>query len=377
MYHLKDSVHLDLTLDDYEVPTGAVTLGKLLLTSDTVGAVPLMQLEIADDLGQLKLHVDFIDGMKINLKLGRSEDRQKEYKFRLFNCKEVTQGTGRYYRLFGYLDLPAYFGDSSNKVHKGVTSKIIKDIVEAQGLKADKFDTTADNQTWYQANMRHCEFVKYLMARGYVDEGSVMIGGITFDNRMLYKDFNRISGEEAVFSMVPSSGKDVQVLDFRALDNTGGPNMVHGYSYKLLAQDHDKDKKTELKESKVQARAKNVAQNKEVKEKITNGRVDFTPVHHKEQVHENFFKGLHQNTRGVGVNSVLLDVLTPAQLDNIDLLTPVSVRLRGAYQTEESPDQARDGSYIVVAKHILVKGVHYCERYRLARAGTNSGKKGK
>ena len=373
MYHVKDSLALDLNLGGYEVEGEVVSFGKLLMTSSVLSRVPLIQLNLADTGGELKKRVSFEDGMTIKVNLGRSESSQVEYNFRLFNHRESASAGHRHYMITGYLDVPKYFIGSSFDHYKGPTSKVISDIAGKTGLTAD-VDTTADDQTWFQANMKNCEFVQYLTKRGYISDKSLMMSAVTLRKKLLYKDFNAIEGDKYTFAYIPSSDKsEIAIFDHVARDKSGSSNASRGYKDNLYAQDLTVEEPVKHSDSNIKPRASKVALNSDVQGAVGDrSRVDLTPPHYKGMAHDNYFKAKHQNTRGRFLNSVGIDILTGYQLDDADLMLPVGVRLKGLSQAEETPEASHDGSYIITGKNIIAQGPHYAERYNLIRAGKNN-----
>lgn len=370
MLHVTGSVHLDVNFDGYKTEPGMYDFQRLLLTSDVIGFLPLFELSFADPSGQFKKMATIKDGMPISINVGQTLETQNEYKFRLFRNTETTIGQHRLYRMTGYLDVPSYMTASSTKSYKDTSSNVIKQIVEASGFTETDIDSTADSQVWYQANKRNMMFVKYLCERGYIDEGSAMVRGVRFNKKFFYKDFNRIAGDGPTFAYNPADG-EAQIVDHHVLDSSGAPNMYRGYGDKTLQQDMMEETPKEHKDIKVEPRADQVGVNTDIKGMTENGRVDITPPHFKDMAHENYFKAKHQNVRAGFLNSAQVWVLCPMQVDAVDLFMPAKLRLANVDQSEDASETIRDGQYVVVGKDIIVEGINYGERFKLARAGNN------
>lgn len=373
MQHVTGSVHLDVDFEGYKTEAGMYDFRRLLITSDVIGFLPLFELVFADPTGQFKKMTTIKDGMSIKISVGQTIEKQQEYSFRLFRNVESTMGQHRMYRMTGYLDVPAYMTSSSTTSYRDTTSNVIKKVVEASGFTDLDIDTTADNQVWYQANKRNMMFVKYLCEHGYIDEGSAMVRAVRMTKKFLYKDFNRITGDGPTFAYNPTEG-EAQIVDHHVMDSSGAPNMYRGYGDKMLQQDMMQPTPKEHKDIKIEPRADQVGVNKDIKDLTKSGRVDITPPHFKDMAHDNYFKAKHQNVRAGFLNSAMVAVLCPMQVTTVDLLMPVKLRLANIDQTGNTSETVRDGSYVIAGKDIVVEGINYGERFKLARAGNNEEK---
>lgn len=370
MYHIKGGLSLDVTLGSYAIPDKMVSLVRLLITSDLTGLLPLVEIILVDNQGVLKKNVKFEDGMPIQVSVGRTNEKKKTYNFRRFNSKEQPISNHRAYKLTGYLDFPLYLSGSANGHFKATTSNAIQQIAQKCALDFEG-DSTADTQAWFQQNMKYGEFVKYLAKHSYVDQDSLMVPCVTLDHKLLYKDFNKIGDGKASFAYAPSGSSDILIADHAPVDTSGSSNLSRGYKDTLYAQNLSAEETEKYTESSVKPRATGGSVNAGVQSQLDKSRVDISPAYHPDQVHDNYFKARHQNTRGGLLNSVIVDVLSLMQTDGLTLLSPCNLRLQNT-NTPQPNEEIHDGSYIVGGKNIIVMGTQYAERYRLVRGGKNT-----
>lgn len=372
MLRYDNGLELDVNIGGVELPDNVFSFGHLHLVSGAQFHLPMFELSFADESDVLrKSGVSLYDGTDVAITLGVSSSAKENYNFRLFTAKQQPVGNIVKYQINGYLDSPLFMGVSTTKAHRGTTAEVIQSIAEECGLTAN-VATTTDNQVWRQANMKNCDFVRYLALHGYVSEEALMGVAVRLDKELRYLDLNALEPSDRWMSYTNTDSNTIEIVDHQFLDLTAGRNFIRGYRASMV--DQKVEESVVHKDTQINPRASRIGVNQDVQAQIERSRVEFSPSYSEGDVHDNWARARHQNLRGYALNSSTARALTTNQ-SGVDVFD--SINIDSSFAARDGSDAAggqnsREGQYIVTGKTIMLHGRNYAERINLIRGGINT-----
>lgn len=333
------------------------------------------ELVFSDLSDRINKAVTLADGVPMVIKLGRSIEQYDVYNYRVYNFKRDPARTVPQYTVSGYFDAPKWFLEAWTRPIEGTSSAALSQLATACGLRAE-CDPSNDDMLWLPGNERGCSFARSISERGYLDEQSCMVTGMTLDGKFLYKNLATLPNTGKTFTTgnVPGTAN---VIDNRFLVSSGFGNIMGGYKHLVRTQMLGKASE-KIDQLAMKRKTQQLQLNKGLRNMIDRGRIDFGLVN-SGNVHDHWDKARYQNMRtamlySMGVE-VLIDQRTPI---DFDLFTPFFYEVYDppANGSAKLAEQFRS-LYYVTAKAIYVEQGNYYEKFQGFTTGTNKDPDGK
>lgn len=375
MLEIKTGVFLGVSIDGQDYPMEKNGFQKLVLVSNKRMSTATCELTFSDLTDRINKEVTLADGVPLVIKLGRSIDDYDVYNYRVYNYKRDPARTTPQYTVLGYFDAPKWFLQAWKKPIEACSSKALEEIAGACGLKTD-CDPTNDDMLWLPGNERTCMFARSIAERGFLDDKSCMVIGMTLDGMFKYKNLTTLPDTGPTFTPghVPGTAN---VIDNRYLVSSGYGNSIGGYKH-LVRPQLIREFKDKIDQLDVKRKTQTFQLNKEVKGMLQKGRIDFGDID-AGNVHKNWDKARYQNLRTAMIYSMgvelMLDQRTPMSLD---LFSPF------LYEAYDPPAAGKAKLteqyrcvYYVTAKAVYVEQGNYYEKFQGYTTGINKDPDGK
>lgn len=369
-YAISGAVSLSVYIDDTEFPfTKASQLGFLHMSESSKLDIPMFHLQVTDGIGFFKDNPSLlVEGKSIVFEVEARGVDSFSYNFRINSTKTEPANSGDVINIDGYLDYPKYWIETTRRSYPNMTtSAVLQGIAQYVGLTY-KGPNTNDSQNWYGGNSRYHSFCKDVASRGYLSESSCMKLAVDFEGNMLYTDIAETGLSKQTFTIANIEIGKVPIVSYTPKNLGGAANRRSGYRQTMgeqsamrptLARTHDKIKVTVDEGGELNL-------NQDVKIAVRQGSHLIAPIDYG-NVNENYHRAKYQNSRGVGIYTFGLDILTPVSTvgSGLTLFNTILV---------EAPKEQEDlaGLYVIATKAIIISDGKYHEKFEIARRSVAS-----
>ncbi len=372
--------HLSLTIvaGNYQVPTENVVLQECSIISSVRQNVPVARLVFADSVGFFHNVVSLSDGLPIEISIGNTQATAVTYKFRLFMPRNNVGSTGNSVVLIMYYDAPVYFGGTTSTSFQKSSADAISEIAANNGFMAD-VDESHDLMTWVPGNVRWCQFASAIASAGWASQTSAFMLGLTETGVLRYKDVGSYTFDPTLptfrLGALTSDGTYIPVASWSQVVVSGFHNMRGAYHGAQQNQSYTSvngvvETTTSVKKIKGN---QFLYINSDVKASLVNAKLFSWSTVDCGNTHANYQTAIYQNKRLLKTLSSRLSALTMMQT-GLTILDKVQVQAFLPSTGGETPqvEVGASGYYFIVGKTIYagMDGI-YCEKFELARDGTN------
>lgn len=373
MIKVADDLFINVSLEDKPLPLNALVFQYVQLTSNVSFFVPTGKLAIKDTQGFFDSN-PVTDGQKISIQIGKTDSKSdvRGYKFRVFKVKTEKGTSSVTYTFYLIHDSPKYLYESTMKSYKGDSYTVLKNIATESELKEVVVDISSDAMVWMQMSDKRCTFARKITQHGYVDNNSCFMLGMRLSGSLHYRNVAKIKADDAIAIFVKGSPiKNTHpVLADKQVANTGLNNSFSGYQYKVQEQGMLTDEQFTKVQVATMSNSLNI--NQDLNKLLTSGTTVTAPIK-SSNLHPNFVKALHQNTRikNTYANHVHVIIKEATDYDLFDCILYFSVK---AVEGKTDADKKISGYFLITAKTIWATGTGiYVEKYQLTRQGENYG----
>ena len=263
------------------------------------------------------------------------------------------------------LDNPAYMRKIMDTHVDGTSTALAQKIAGMAGLKFDG-DNANDKMVWLPNRLPLASSLKKHSEKAWASDKSSFIVGVDDSGTLYYKDLDKLAAASATktFSSNPSEGHYISFWSFDAKDQLY--NNTKGYGSTSIGHKED-GTVDELAKIDMRSFAGDIG-GSFMKNVIGSrgGRVDHLPIQ-SGNVHDNWNKAIHQNSRIKSMFSCDLVILTdtPSQVKMFD-----KVKVIPYDPATAQPRQTLVGDYIVTA---FTRTIHRNQYYEKITLTTNTG----
>lgn len=343
--------------------------------------IPVLQLILKDQRGTLSEDMNLQDGTLVTIKLGKTREKVKTRKFRVFSFRKETTAAGPQLVVTCILDAPKWTAGVFTESIRGTSASVLGQLAARAGLKYDGPTSTDDVMTWLNVNKTRSAFSEDIAMRGYGSNQTCMARLVTIDYELKYKDLFDVLKKEPKWSMLQNSpegaAKATPVVIRETQDASSAGFGTHMMNYGQKQYEHSLNNSGQLSTLTLDAPLLGAALpvNEDVRGQISErgAKVNYTGFDTGTEpapasnIHQYYEKALYQNARYLGLFSERINLLT-------DEYTEVTTFDCCEYQhadqdnQEFKPSKALGGKWLIGGKTMWIKAGHkYSEIFYLYR----------
>jgi hypothetical protein len=367
-FYVNDSVFCDIYLNDVQLSLSLGNVQNLNITENIYSILPALRLVIEDSrnsFGSGMLNA----GSKISIKVGNNQDTaaRKTYDFIVQGVPEHTENQAvKTYRIYGVLDKLKYQKCMEPFFYTGTSSNALKSLCKQCNLKYDGV-YTFDEMTWCNGTKDYASFAQNVINHGYVDRNSCMVGLVTLDGKLLYRNVNNLF-PKYTFSNSKTVLQDSFVfLSMDEKNNSGLYNLEYGYKNQLSQYGYEDNHLIDsLTVTKFGSNVFNLSKTLlddigYIRNKIINPDIG--------NYHKNWAQAEYQNLRNRALFSLQEEFTFYGQV-GLDLLQKVNI----SYTDPQSKqtDTSKPSECVLIGKTLAITNGQYYEKYTGVSTGTNN-----
>jgi hypothetical protein len=347
-----------------------MAFGSLLVTEHMLYKYPMGQLTFVDSLSLIPKVIMLKDGLPVRIVLGITPEKARTYHFRVFNVQQHDIANGRNYSISLISDLDVWRLQPYRKSITATSSDALGQLAAECGFVSTSLDATNDKQTWLAGNKTPADFAYYMAQRGYVDESSCLLLGVTLGKQLRYINLNGIDFQRALPHFTKGSEEGMVVTSFDLVTRAGQYNAAGGYNttsvqFKPGTGEYEQHSAVETRRV-----GGAVDLNARVKSSAGTGRFKVLPIDAGNN-HAKATQAQHQNARIRQLLSHAAIMVTPMQT-SVSLFDPIlcSIYTMDKFSTAIKPDPAVSGPWVVAGKTCYLSGsLVYVEKIHVIRTG--------
>lgn len=372
------STYFRLKINDTDLPSSLNIFNKAILQCGYGLSVPVAMFTFDDSNNILIGNLAIVDGTRLTVEIGSSEDDTVEYNFVCISTDEDPLMSSSVITVYCILDCPALTTESAMDVFENVTSiDAMSQLAGTVGLEYDAPDVTTDDaMTWINSGKSRSQFFKDLTEYSYISDKDALTTVIDFDAVRTRSSIGVLKAdpEHNFYYQATnySDSKAVLIDEIEPESRSGILNISNGYGhfhYQASASGTDLEY-TSIQPS-VQGEGLNI--NADIKaaisrSKLTAGRyfdcggADLNSGN----VHKEYYKAPYVHTRIMSLFSNCIRVVT-REFNNLNLLTPIEI-FASSSKDEFSDSSRYSGNYMLGGKTIYLEPGYYMEAYDCYRS---------
>ncbi|BAG41650.1 hypothetical protein [Ralstonia phage phiRSL1] len=365
-YTVADRLEVTILIDGVEFPLDTLNfLHMLHIGCSTRTRVPTCRFVIGDARHAMDAF-NLQDGIPLTITLRALGGDQRTYSFRKFNHKKSFNGECFVYDVDGYWDSPLYWAGTSTTSIRGTSDEVLKQIAATCGLKYDGVSTT-DSQLWTPRNRSYAEFVKAVVARGYVNNTSYMVAGLGLDGVLRYRNVNQLPKSKLQVTLGQIVPGSYVAMDYQPVAASGMSNKMQGYQHTRYGQSLVNPQATDSwSQLTYVPDVTSPMLNQTISQKIVSGYRSYGGLDIG-NTHPAYEQARYQNQRFAALYNTAVEflMLTPTTFNLFDKFT-------FAVDAEnQKSDTAYAGEYTIAAQALFVQGASFGEKILGVRQGTN------
>lgn len=371
--HIENRIYCELDIESTDIPPTNNLFDKIVLSEGLANPVPTLTLQLYDQSGHLSEDFALVDGSKISITLGRTEDAKTSARhFRVMSNQTGETSSGHILGVKCLYDCPSFSQGAYVESYKGSSSNVLQQVASKAGLKFEG-TSTSDDQVWINMGETRIGFTDLIAMHGYASASSCMARTVTSNGVLRYKNlFEELDKKEKVTfyqNRGPSNNStEFGVRETRNLSVSGITNSWINYG--LVTHEHSLDGKMKKHGSvKAPKFGQNLPINSDVKGSMEQSRIEYAGVFDSGNQHAKYHEAYYQNLRFLNLFSERYALIVE---DWTDLSVMDPVRLEHVDIAQEDVKRT-SGKFLVIGKETMIKnGVRYAEMIIIARPYVNT-----
>lgn len=373
---IENSIHMKMRINGEDIKGARNLFVEIILQSGLDVPFPLARLTLQDMEGKLSGDLALVDGTKLQIEIGDSEDDFTTVNYIVLSKDSYDQDGINQQQVFCVIDLPNLIFESSFDVVNGTSIDTIKKIFSDANFDLETDLSTSDKQKWLNCGETKIDFLKRVNLHAYVDDKSCIMTAIDFDKaycKDLFKVFDEDVFVNLAYQVLQGDETFILLADCTPKSRSGFLNATNNYGQ--YHQQHSLDGEL-LTMDKVNPTVKGnsgIPINIDVKGEIINAlhtAGDFYDVGHGDlpgsNLHKFYYHAKYQNTRYASLFSETTECLSTVFL-NPPLLTLANVQHGEIRDGEPVLDEIHSGDYLLAGKTLILRGTSYAEKYKYIR----------
>lgn len=359
-------------LIDGKTPPQSPNLVRNVQVFENTFAVPAALLRLADRTNILRSTHAIVDGTKITVVMGSSEESSTTLNFSVFAVREYDEGGFHMMDVLCALDAPVFLFDTSSFSVRGTSLDALSEICKRSGLSLDASDIqTKDIMTWVSVAASPKKFANEIEQHMWISEEALPKIFITSDKRMVVRDINSLFDKDPVafwtFNHKPSGEQPSYNLhEFRPKSLSGIFNGMSNYGEKLLWAD-SKGKTNELSTVTVKGRDP-LNMNSDTRGDITGTRKAYARPSNDINLHDQYMQAYYSNKRQSLTYTETARALIIGGCPEVDIFDIVNIDAGLVSANRElKTDEKLSGKWLVVGRTRVYASHMYSEAFILAR----------
>lgn len=334
--------------------------------------VPCALIDFSASDSQLRETSSLVDGTKIKLKVGRTEEEAEEVELLVLNVKDVMEGDTPVLRAVCTIDAPQLLYDTKQFKIRGTSKQAMEEVCEMAGIALDIDIEPNDSMLWLSMAQSPRKFLSEIEQHAWVDDSALPRIVFTLDKRLIVRDVNKVllgpAEHKATTSMEGEPGS-VLFYEFRHKSISGANNGLSNYGEKVFWSSGTGDVEM-LEEVSITSESK-VNVSSTVRDSIEGARIRYEHPTNDINIHENYQKAKYNWRRQNLAYTELARGLVRGH-GKMDLFSSVDM-FSGQISSNaaDRPLQKSSGKWLIIGKTRSIISGNYAEAYLLARNFSN------
>lgn len=370
-----------LDIEGSRVPPTMNFVDSIFIQDGFGSPIPVLQLYLNDRNGTLSEDMNLQDGTLVTVKMGKTRDKVKTRKFRVFSFAKQTTAAGPKLVVTCIIDAPKWTAGVFTESVRGTSSAVIGQMASRAGLKYDGPSATDDAMTWLNVNKTRTAFTEDVAMRGYGSGQTCMTRLLTMDYEVKYKDLFDILKQEPKWSLLQNTAegaaKATPIIIRETQDASTAGFATHMMNYGQKQYEHSLNDSGQLNTLSADAPLLGAALpiNEDVRGQVSDrgAKVNYTGFdtgtepRPASNLHQNYEKAMYQNMRYLGLFSERIKVLTDEYTES-STFDCVEYQHGDQDNHEFKQSKALGGKWLMGGRTLWIKAGHkYSEVYFLYR----------
>ena len=369
---MKDRSQLAVIVNGTDLQLGSDDVESITIMEDVKSLIPTLHTKFVDKRQQSQGLGIFQDGVPITVIIGDGKGGQPiQYGLNQWSIENgIINTAGNVAELNGIANIVPWMTTVITKAYKGNASDVATQLAQQAGIQLTDVTSTNDSMTWLPDGRTLGHFVRNLMDRAWIGEGSVPHMALTSQNgqwMMRIKDIMQQGSSGQSFTSIGlASSNDIPIWTFN-INSSGGPlNNFTSYGFSVMQEMLD-GTFNKWQNFSFSSMVKDVGISSSLQGAVGLVRKFYHPPD-SGMTHKNYAKALHGNRMGRSTFSVSVGILTD-QVSQVKLMDDIQLTLSNS---DGTVNEAYSGTYKVATISRHISRGNYQEKIIATTQGTSA-----